>query len=179
MSVQSLALAADAGGTFAVVQGSTNASGSNVYLALGSGNVTWKALTSDGQDSSPSVYLTPISGTGNWSVWSGFSNHAGIGNVFFFVEPVGTLSPVSSAKKTTPPPSSSSSSSIPTWVYLVIAVVVVLVIIGVLAAVMMRRKKGGEPTSTAAPETPTTSSPAPGTDTSGPSSPPPDGGGSA
>jgi len=143
-TAEGLSLAAAPSGAVAVALAAQNSTGSNIYLATGVGSQTFKAITSDGADSSPSVLLGNVSGT--WEAYVGFSNSAGAKNVFFIPTPVGTVTTV-----TPPPPPPSSSSSTPEWVWIVIAVVVVLVIIGIAVA-LMRRGKGGAPTTTPSPE---------------------------
>ncbi|HTS32953.1 MAG TPA: glucodextranase DOMON-like domain-containing protein [Thermoplasmata archaeon] len=137
-TVESLALAADPSGGVAVAIALKNTTGSNIYLAVGTGNVTLKALTSDGQDSSPSVVLGESGGT--WSAYVGFTNAGGSGNVFFIPTAVGTVST---------PPTTSSSPSTPTWVWIAIAVAIILVVIGAIVA-LSRRKQGGAPPTTGA-----------------------------
>ena len=146
---EGLSLAAAPNGGVAVAVAAKNASGSNIYLATGVGTVTWKVITTDGADSSPSVLLGNASGT--YEAYVGFTNSGGSGNVFFLPSAVGTVSTTTTVP---PPSSSSSSSSIPWWEWAVIAVVVILVIVGLLV-VLMRRGKGGSKT------TPETGSTAP------------------
>lgn len=149
-TAESLSIAATPNGAVAVAIAVKNASGSNIYLATGTGGVTLATITTDGADSSPSVLLG-TSATGTYEAYVGFTNSAGSGNVFFLPTAVGTVSP------TTPTKSSSSSSSTALWVWIVIAVVVLLVVVAVVLLLMRRRKP---PTATPTPSTPTTTAPA-------------------
>jgi len=56
-TVESLSLVAAPSGAVAVALDAKNASGSNVYVANGTGTVSWKTITTDGADFSPSVLL--------------------------------------------------------------------------------------------------------------------------
>jgi hypothetical protein len=147
-SAESLALAAAPNGAVAVALALKNSTGSNIFLAVGTGTVTLTALTSDGQDSSPSVLLGEVGGV--WKAYVGFTNSATVGNVYFLP------SPVASVETTVTPPSPSSSST-PAWEWITVGVVVAVVIIVLLVALLMRRRKGSGPT-TAAPGAPTTPS---------------------
>ena len=162
-TAESLAFAAAPNGGFAIAVALKNASGSNIYLAIGAGAVSLKAVTNDGADSSPSVLLEESAGT--WKAYVGFTNSASGGNVYFLPNSVGTVSAVSSAPPPPPTTTKSSSSSTPLWEWIVIGVVIVVVIVGILAALLMRRKKGGAPpteppTTTAGEAKPSTEPPA-------------------
>ena len=165
-TAESLAVAAAPTGAVAVVLALKNATGTNVFLAVGTGTVTMKALTDDGQDSSPSVLLAEVGGV--WEAYVGFTNSATSGNVYFLP------SPVASVTKTTAP--SPSPSVTPSWVWYAVGAVVVLVIVILLVALLMRRRKGREPTSTT-PTGPTPPAPSEPSTPLEPSPPPSTGGG--
>ncbi len=131
-TVESLDLVAANHGV-GVVLAIKNASGSNIYLASGSGTVALTALTTDGQDSSPSIIVEESGGV--YHEYVGFTNSASGGNVFFLPSAVGAVTP-------TPIPAAPAPST-PLWVWAVVAVVVVLVVLGALVALMGRRRKGG------------------------------------
>jgi len=156
-TAESVAIAAAPTGAVAVVLGLKNSTGTNVFLAVGTGTVTMKALTDDGQDSSPSVLLGEVGGV--WEAYVGFSNSATVGNVYFLPAPVASVTTTT----VTPPPTSSSST--PSWEWIAIGAVIAVVIIVLLVALLMRRRKGGatsttpgtpEGSSTAAPMEPGT-----------------------
>jgi hypothetical protein len=156
-TAESLSLAAAPNGAVAVVLALKNSTGTNIFLAVGTGTVTLTALTSDGQDWSPSVLLGEVGGV--WKAYVGFTNSATVGNVYFLPSPVASV--------VTPPPAPSPSSSTPTWEWVVVAVVVVLVIVVLVVALAMRRRRSAGPTST----TPASTTP------SEPGTPPSTGGG--
>ncbi|MGA8536599.1 MAG: glucodextranase DOMON-like domain-containing protein [Thermoplasmata archaeon] len=144
-----VAVAGGPTGGVAVAVAAKNATGSNIWIANGTGTGTFRSGAADGTDYSPSL----VAGSGATAppVYLGFTDRGGSGNVFFIPTSVATLS---SGSTTTPPPPS-SSSSIPSWVWIAIAVVVIVVILVAVVA-LMRRPKEPTPSTTSSETSSTT-----------------------
>jgi C-terminal binding-module, SLH-like, of glucodextranase len=125
-----IAVAGAPNGAVAVAVAAKNASGSNIYLATGTGSQTLASDAADGTDYSPSLILGSAS---TYPVYLGFSDVGGTGNLYFIPTPVASLSSTPVTKHPT--------TSVSIWVYVGIAAVVVVVLLVVALLVMRRRPK--------------------------------------